>query len=140
MRPRRRIFGFSGETLPRDDELVQLVVGELSVAAHAARSLVLASAAELGAALDAGAGADRLKALQLDVYRLQDVVPSLVLDATSRLFEVGGSSAVSTRLALDRHWRNVRTIASHNPVLQRTRAIGMFELNGALPDWKAPGS
>ncbi|MFT4283477.1 MAG: acyl-CoA dehydrogenase family protein, partial [Protaetiibacter sp.] len=53
--PRRRTFGFAGETLPREDPLVQLVVGELSVAARTSRRLVLSLAAELGSAVDAGA-------------------------------------------------------------------------------------
>ncbi len=142
VRPRRRTFGFAGETLPREDPLVQLVIGELSVAAATARRLVLSVAAELGEATD-GPGepdAERLHAIQLEVFRLQELVPRLVLDATTRLFEVGGASAVGTGPALDRHWRNVRTIASHNPVIQRTRALGMFELNGELPEWKAPGA
>ncbi|MEI3868270.1 MULTISPECIES: acyl-CoA dehydrogenase family protein [unclassified Microbacterium] len=142
VRPRRRTFGFAGETLPADDPLVQLVVGEVGAAAAASRRLVLSVAAELGDALeDRGAGgAERLRALQLEVYRLQEVVPRLILDAATRLFEVGGASAVSVSIALDRHWRNVRTIASHNPVLQRTRAIGQWELRGTLPEWKAPGA
>ncbi|WP_322411242.1 acyl-CoA dehydrogenase family protein [Microbacterium invictum] len=142
VRPRRRTFGFAGETLPADDPLVQLVVGEVSAAAAASRRLVLSVAVELGDALeDRGAGsAERLRALQLEVYRLQEVVPRLILDAATRLFEVGGASAVSVSTALDRHWRNVRTIASHNPVVQRTRAIGQWELRGTLPAWKAPGA
>ncbi len=140
VRPRRRTFGFVGETLPREDPLVQLVVGELSVAAATSRRLVLSLAAELGHAADTGEGADALQRLQLEVFRLQELVPRLVLDAATRLFEVGGASAVGTGLALDRHWRNVRTIASHNPVIQRTRALGQFELLGTLPEWKAPGA
>jgi len=144
VRPRRRTAGFEGESLPREDPLVQLVVGELSGVAHAARELVLSSARALDAAFDgvrAGtADSEALRAAQLDVYRLQNIVPSLVLDALTRLFEVGGASAVSSSLALDRHWRNVRTIASHNPTSQRTKAIGQWELNGTLPDWKAPGA
>ncbi|AYF99491.1 hypothetical protein D7I47_07130 [Protaetiibacter intestinalis] len=140
VRPRRRTFGFAGETLPREDPLVQLVVGELSVAAATARRLVLSVAAELGRATDGEVDAGELQELQLEVFRLQEVVPALVLDATTRLFEVGGASAVGAGPALDRHWRNVRTIASHNPVIQRTRAVGQWELNGTLPDWKAPGA
>src|SRR5690606_15342164 len=102
VRPRRRTFGFAGETLPREDPLVQLVVGELSVAAASARRLVLSVAADLGDAAERGASAEELQELQLEVFRLQDVVPSLVLDAATRLFEVGGASAVGTGHALDR--------------------------------------
>lgn len=144
VRPRRRTAGYAGESLPREDPLVQLVVGELSGVAHAARELVVSSARALDAAFDgvrAGtASADELRDAQLDVYRLQNIVPSLVLDALTKLFEVGGATAVTRAVSLDRHWRNARTIASHNPTAQRTAAIGQWELNGTLPEWKAPGA
>ena len=111
----------------------------MSGTAHTARRLVLSVARDLEDAVRRGSAPEELRELQLDVYRLQEIVPRLVLEATSRLFEVGGATAVSMRFALDRHWRNVRTIASHNPVAQRTRAIGQLELLGTLPEWKAPG-
>lgn len=141
VRGRRRTFGFAGETLPREDPLVQLVVGELSAAASAARRLVLSLADEVDTAVAAPVPERReaLAVVQREVFKAQDVVPRLVLDASTRLFEVGGASALSIHAGLDRHWRNVRTVASHNPVLQRTRAVGLWELNGELPDWKAPG-
>ena len=102
VRSRRRTVGHAGEHLPREDPLVQSIVGQLRSVAHTARALVL--------------------------------------DALSRLFEVGGASAVGRSTALDRHWRNVRTIASHNPAVQRSAALGQFELNGTLPEWQAPGA
>jgi alkylation response protein AidB-like acyl-CoA dehydrogenase len=137
VRPRRRTFGFAGETSPRDDPLVQHVIGEVSAAASTARRVVLSIARDLDDARRAG---HDLQPLQLEVYRAQRVVPQLVLEAATALFEVGGASAVSRGLSLDRHWRNVRTIATHNPVAQRTRAVGQFELNGTLPEWSAPGA
>ncbi|QCQ17921.1 acyl-CoA dehydrogenase family protein [Microbacterium sp. RG1] len=139
VRPRRRTFGFAGETRPASDPLVQVVVGEISAAASAARRIVLSVAADLDAAATAHDGA-ALRDVELEVYRAQQTVIELVLAATSRLFEVGGASATSRTLGLDRHWRNVRTIASHNPVLQRVRAVGRFELDGTPPAWQAPGA
>ncbi|MEV7692802.1 acyl-CoA dehydrogenase family protein [Microbacterium sp. NPDC089189] len=139
VRPRRRTFGFSGEHRPADDPLVQLVLGEVSAAAAAARRLVLSLAADLDAA-GAGHDADALAALELEVYRAQHTITDSVLAATTRLFEVGGASATGRSLALDRHWRNVRTIASHNPTLQRVRAVGRFELDGTPPEWSAPAA
>jgi len=123
-----------------EDPLVQLVVGELDVVAATTRRLVLSVAADLGAASDRRATAVEMREIQFEVFRLQELVPRLVLDATTRLFEVGGASAVGTGRALDRHWRNVRTIASHNPVIQRTRALGQVALTGTLPEWQAPGA
>jgi alkylation response protein AidB-like acyl-CoA dehydrogenase len=53
---------------------------------------------------------------------------------TSRLFEVGGATAVLSESGLDRHWRNARTIASHNPAIFRQAAIGDYLLNGTEPE------
>ena len=137
VRARRRTVGHAGEHLPREDPLVQSIVGQLSSVVHTARALVLASARTLdGPATDPDAARSAL----LEVFRVQQVVLPLVLDALSRLFEVGGASAVGRSTALDRHWRNVRTIASHNPAVQRSAALGQFELNGTLPEWQAPGA
>jgi alkylation response protein AidB-like acyl-CoA dehydrogenase len=140
--PRRRTFGFAGETLPREDPLVQHVVGEVSAAASAARRLVLSLAADLESARDAALAGDPvpLADIELEVYRAQHTLPALVLDAATRLFEVGGASAVSRTGGLDRHWRNVRTIASHNPVAQRLRAVGRYDLTGNRPAWEAPAA
>ncbi|AWB90163.1 hypothetical protein [Homoserinimonas hongtaonis] len=139
VRARRRTFGVSGESLPREDPLVQSVVGELSSAAWAARALVLSTARELDAvsrAQQSGeADIDSVRAVQFTAYRAQQIVLPLALKATGELFEVGGASAVSSNLGLDRHWRNVRTIASHNPAVQRRRALGDFVLNDRLPVW-----
>ncbi|WP_146149294.1 acyl-CoA dehydrogenase family protein [Kineococcus rhizosphaerae] len=132
VRGRRRIFGYAGEALPREHHLVQAEVGALSSAASAARAIVLQAARTLDAALHAHLRGDSslLAGAQLEVYRAQQVVLPLVVDATARLFEVGGASAVDVDLGLDRHWRNARTIATHNPAIHRRRAIGDFELNG----------
>ncbi|MDR5699740.1 acyl-CoA dehydrogenase family protein [Agromyces aerolatus] len=139
VQPRRRIFGYAGEALPREHPLVQSIVGELSAGAFSARAITLEAARSLDRALDAyldgrGDPAEFTRA-QLDVYRAQQTVLPTVIDAASRLFEVGGASAVDAELALDRHWRNARTIATHNPAVHRQRAIGDWELNGTPPEW-----
>ena len=137
VQPRRRIFGFGGEALPREDPLVQTVVGRLSSAAFTARAAVLEAARSLDAALDGYLGGEPDAAAftraQLDVYRAQQTVLPVVIEATAELFEVGGASSVDVNRGLDRHWRNARTIATHNPAMQRQRAIGDWELNGVLP-------
>ncbi|TNM67335.1 hypothetical protein FHN55_10620 [Streptomyces sp. NP160] len=156
VRPRSRIFGHAGVSLPREDPLVQSVVGGLSATASAARAVVLQCARELDAGLalhlrtrasDGTSSPKALEALvaaQLEVYKAQQVVLPMVVGATSELFEVGGASSVDLGRALDRHWRNARTVATHNPAVQRRRAIGDFELNGTAPVFSpspdAPGS
>jgi alkylation response protein AidB-like acyl-CoA dehydrogenase len=55
------------------------------------------------------------------------------LQSSSLLFDALGSSGVQRTAALDRHWRNARTITSHNPRIYKERVIGDFYLNGGDP-------
>ena len=48
----------------------------------------------------------------------------------ARLFDVGGASATQSAYNLDRHWRNVRTISTHNPTFLKASAIGAHVVNG----------
>ncbi len=45
--------------------------------------------------------------------------PAGAAAATSDLFNALGASATSSRKGLDRHWRNARTAASHNPLIYK---------------------
>ncbi|WP_198671005.1 hypothetical protein [Mycolicibacterium smegmatis] len=49
------------------------------------------------------------------------------------MFETGGATSARTGLDLDRHWRNARTLASHNPDSYKLRYLGDHLLNGATP-------
>lgn len=70
------------------------------------------------------------------------VVADLVLDSTTRLFEVGGASAVDQGRNLDRHWRNARTISVHNPIIYKERSVGDHRINGTRPvfEWNVGAS
>lgn len=51
------------------------------------------------------------------------------------MFDAGGASAVQASALLDRHWRNLRTLFSHNPTVYKARVLGDVAVNGAaLPD------
>ncbi|QIS17193.1 acyl-CoA dehydrogenase family protein [Nocardia terpenica] len=137
---RTRSYTHAAAELPREDPLVQQVIGRLSAAAFTARATVLAVAELLDEVLDAGATDEKsLRAVELAAAQAQLSVIDVVLAATTQLFEVGGASVVSERLRLDRHWRNARTVSVHNPAIQKARAIGDFLLNGTeLPfAWSA---
>jgi len=71
---------------------------------------------------------------EIRAYQAQQIVLEQVLEATTLLFEVGGASATSEARRFDRHWRNARTLASHNPAIYRERALGNFYLNGITPN------
>jgi alkylation response protein AidB-like acyl-CoA dehydrogenase len=69
----------------------------------------------------------------LAAFQGQQIAIDLALQATGLLFEVGGASAVGDKYRLDRHWRNARTIASHNPAILREPVIGAYRLKGVSP-------
>jgi len=120
----------------REDHFIQAVVGELSAASFAIDTLV----AESARVLDRGALAIERRDVDAEQVVLQGalttaktqlVVSKLALTAAERLFEVGGASATSRAHNLDRHWRNLRTIFSHNPLGHKARILGDHDLNGA---------
>ncbi|WP_281689828.1 acyl-CoA dehydrogenase family protein [Pseudonocardia thermophila] len=122
---RTRNLANPAQPRPRFDPQVQQVVGRLQSKAFAATATALAAVdvleQEPGDAADAA------------VFAAQTAVIELVLGLTSELFEVGGASAVTERFRLDRHWRNARTLASHNPAIVRQTIVGDHLLNGTSP-------
>jgi alkylation response protein AidB-like acyl-CoA dehydrogenase len=137
VRQRARNLTNPAYSSPRDDPQVQAVVGRIAGASFAAEATTLAAvdAVDLAYLAEAAGHAttelfDRADAT---VYSAQGQVIGLVLGLVTELFEVGGASAVTERFRLDRHWRNARTLASHNPVIYRDRIIGDYVLNGTSP-------
>lgn len=137
VRRKTRAFDVPGESSPRHDPLVQRVVGRLASLSYAADAIVARVARALEAARArtvAGSADDALfAATEIEAFEAQQIVIDLVLQASTLLFEVGGASATSETRRLDRHWRNARTAASHNPAILRERMIGDWHLNGTPP-------
>lgn len=132
VRSRTRVYSQGSGATAAQDPLVQQVIGRLSARVAAAEDAVLAAARALEAARSA-TGDDReslIDAAELRTIQAQLTAVPDVLSVTTELFEVGGASATSTSRALDRHWRNARTLSSHNPVIYQERAIGDRLLNG----------
>jgi alkylation response protein AidB-like acyl-CoA dehydrogenase len=137
VKPRTRAFGIPGKSSPKDDPLVQRVVGRAASLSYALDSIIENNSRhlqELYEAKLAGAAApeDFVRA-NVRTFEAQQIVIDLVLQLTSQVFEVGGASATAESRRLDRHWRNARTAASHNPAIFRERAIGDYLLNGTEP-------
>ncbi|MDG4666287.1 acyl-CoA dehydrogenase family protein [Mycobacterium sp. 236(2023)] len=134
LRSRDRSFSHALAERPTDDPLLQRQLGELASTAYVARAVVLDAAGAIGEATasehrgvpDADLAAEaQLKVAKAKVH-LDDVAPQ----AATRLLELGGASAASRKLNLDRHWRNIRTITLHNPVAYKARVIGQNLLHG----------
>lgn len=139
VRERTRSFGVPGKALPREDPRVHVVLGELSSRVAGARAIVRDVAADYEAVRkrehpsDEDRVADYVR-LQIRQFEAQQIVVTDILRVTTELYEVGGASLVTADAGLDRHWRNARTIASHNPAIFRKAAIGDWLLNETVPE------
>jgi alkylation response protein AidB-like acyl-CoA dehydrogenase len=135
VRGRARTYSHAAATVASQDPQLQQTVGEIASYAFAAEATVLAAADALDAAAESvrdglpdGALA-RLASLRAAEAKV--VVDAQAQRIAALLFDVGGASATKQSHNLDRHWRNVRTLASHNPALYKARAIGDHVINGA---------
>ncbi|MFE7422621.1 acyl-CoA dehydrogenase family protein [Rhodococcus sp. NPDC057529] len=139
IRGRKRSFVFAAAEEPRHDPQLLEVVGTLSAAAFAAESVVRAAAAAQDVAADAARTSGVDARLEQDAAvlaaKVKVSIEDVALRAATRLFEVGGASATRESAHLDRHWRNLRTLFSHNPTVYKARVIGDLVVNETpLPD------
>ncbi|MBD2339921.1 acyl-CoA dehydrogenase family protein [Calothrix sp. FACHB-156] len=137
---RPRTFYHAVAEQAADDPLLQQTVGQISANAFAAEAVVLTAADALDRLPSAKAQGEEAEtaaalAASLSASKAKLIVDELALRSTTLLFEVGGASTTKKSSNLDRHWRNARTLASHNPSHFKARAIGDYEINGkALPE------
>ncbi|MEB3371409.1 acyl-CoA dehydrogenase family protein [Saccharopolyspora mangrovi] len=145
VRERRRSYSHASAALPKDDPLVQQLVGGLHATNSAVEATLHAAVTPLQRALSAQRAGEvtdeELDRAELAVSQAHVVIAEQVLGAITRSFDVGGASIVGRELALDRHWRNARTLAVHNPVLYKARGIGDWAINGTDPIYRwTPGT
>ncbi|GKS76498.1 SfnB family sulfur acquisition oxidoreductase [Acidovorax sp. SUPP950] len=115
-----------------DDPLLIQQVGETAVRLRAAEALVRRAGRFVDAA-QADATEQRVAEASIAVAEARALTTTASLDAGTRLFELGGTSATTGQKGLDRFWRNARTHTLHDPVRWKYHAIGNFHLNGRIP-------
>ncbi|ORA39287.1 acyl-CoA dehydrogenase family protein [Mycobacterium aquaticum] len=118
-----------------DDPYVRQTVGQLAAHAQAAKAVVLLAAEELHALRGLNGAAARTAGAQASVTVAQAGVVTIesALSAAQLLFDVGGGSITDRHLGFDRHWRNARTAANHNPRQWKAAVAGAYHLTGEDP-------
>jgi alkylation response protein AidB-like acyl-CoA dehydrogenase len=125
---------------PSDDPQLLQVIGQVSAHVFAAQAALEKAARTLdhvpAGRLLGDDGPQPLIDADVAVTQSQLVIVASALDATTTVFDALGASGVSEGLLLDRHWRNARTLASHNPRVYKARILGDWLINGKdpLPD------
>jgi alkylation response protein AidB-like acyl-CoA dehydrogenase len=144
---RKRNYPQGLAEVPTDDAQLLQVIGSVSADVFGAEAALARSArsldrvAEGSLTEDDGNGRGRLVDAEVAVSQAQLVIIDAALRATTTIFDALGASAVSEELGLDRHWRNARTLASHNPRVYKARILGDWLINGKdpVPDLAARG-
>ncbi|MDI4656445.1 acyl-CoA dehydrogenase family protein [Xanthobacter autotrophicus] len=136
---RKRVFSHGNADRVGADPQILQVVGKVRANAYGAGATVLRAAEALQRVYDTrGTDVAETQDLSVAVADLEvnqgvTVVTTLVLEATTLLFDALGASAAKRGVGLDRHWRNARTLSSHNPRIYRERIVGDFAVNGTWP-------
>lgn len=129
---RKRNFAHAPHPVPAEDSVLQQALGDIISRGFAAESTVLAAADSLEKSFNALEAGQEYQALahqaSLHAAAAKVIVDELTISSASRLFDLGGASSTLRSLNLDRHWRNARTVASHNPASYKALAIGRYAL------------
>ncbi|MBF7688855.1 acyl-CoA dehydrogenase family protein [Acinetobacter rathckeae] len=139
---RTRNYSHANANYSRDDAQVLQVVGKVRGATYTAGIIVEKSAEALQRAFIAGlatslqAEAEQNAIVELETAQAQTVVTDLLLNASTIAFDALGASAIDKKHGLDRYWRNIRTLSSHNPRIYKDRIVGDFSVNGHLPPYQ----
>jgi alkylation response protein AidB-like acyl-CoA dehydrogenase len=137
VRRRRRSFSHATAERPTEDHQVFQVVGEIAADAFAAEAIVLAAADSIQAAADSVVKGlpdpDLARDAQIAAAEAKVAVDRFSYQTASRLFDAGGASSTQAIYNLDRHWRNARTVSTHNPTFLKASAVGDFLVNGTPP-------
>jgi alkylation response protein AidB-like acyl-CoA dehydrogenase len=139
VKERERNYYHAVTARPADDPILQQTVGQLASVAYVAEASVLRAADALDAAFKTALGGkpdvDQFREAALRAAKSKIVIDELALNAATKLFDVGGASAAKQSKRLDRHWRNIRTLSSHNPLSYKAKSVGDYIINdSALPN------
>lgn len=137
VRKRSRNFYHGLADLPAQEPEVQSTIGRIAAWRSALEAVTDRAAHKLDLAWKAVGTPDAWPlSLQatLAASEAKVVVDETAANLASTLIDVASGSGVSVQAALDRHWRNIKVLSSHNPRTYKERLLGDFYLNGtALP-------
>lgn len=135
VREKARPIKHSSADKSTEDPYVRQTVGQIAAHAQAARAVVLLAAEELQELRGLTGTAARSQGAHASVTVAQAGVVAIeaALTAAQLLFDVGGGSITDRGLGFDRHWRNSRTAANHNPRQWKSAVAGAYHLTGEEP-------
>jgi len=132
VKTRSRPWMDSGKDTAAEDPFIISQIGKLEISVHAAQAM-LERAGEIIDASRLSLDAAAQTKSSIAVAEAKVLTTEISIEATNKLFELGGTRSAMADLNLDRHWRNARTHTLHDPVRWKFYAVGNYHLNGAPP-------
>jgi SfnB family sulfur acquisition oxidoreductase len=115
-----------------DDPYTIAKIGRLEIDLHAAQALLKRAGGLVDRAI--AAPSDRTVAeASVAVAEAKVLTTNIALEASSVLFELGGTRTTLAGQDYDRHWRNARVHTLHDPVRWKYNVIGNWYLNDTPP-------
>jgi alkylation response protein AidB-like acyl-CoA dehydrogenase len=136
LRARSRNFYHGDTAHPADEPVLQAMLGRIRAYASSIEATADRAIDALQRAWDdygTRAEYESTLAATLAASEAKVVVDDLAPQVAGWLIDLGSGSVVSRVGALDRHWRNIKVIASHNPRLYKERLLGQNLLTGFVP-------
>lgn len=115
-----------------EDPTVVNIAGELTVTVRGAQALLAEAARQVDAAR-ADLDEDTSAAASIAVAVAKVAAVRASLEATSVLFDLGGTRSASGSANLSRYWRDARTHTLHDPSRWKLQHIGRYTLSGTRP-------
>jgi alkylation response protein AidB-like acyl-CoA dehydrogenase len=114
-----------------DPTLIQ-AAGDLTVTVRAAQALLAEAASQVDAAR-ADLTDDTAAAASVAVAIAKVAAARASLEASTMLFEFGGTRTASATENLSRYWRDARTHTLHDATRWKLHHIGRYALSGSRP-------
>jgi len=136
LRARGRNFYHGDAVHPSDEPVLQALLGRIRAYSASVEATADRAVDALQRAWDSYGTPDEYHATlaaTLSAAEAKVVIDDLAPQIASWLIDLGSGSVVSRVGALDRHWRNIKVIASHNPRTYKERLLGQNLLTGQLP-------
>lgn len=138
---RTRNYSHSTAASSKEDAQVLQIVGRVHSLAYAVGAIAEKAAKSIQVAGEARFQGDEEKEQQIndqaeiEISTAQAIISRLTPEAATLIFDALGASATSIDKRLDRHWRNARTVASHNPLIYKERIVGDYIVNQTPPPY-----
>lgn len=122
----------SGLDQASQDPYTIQAIGALTLKLHAAEALQ----ERAGHAVDRAVAkptAESVAEAQVAVAEAKILSTEISIEASNKLFELGGTRSALAEHDFDRHWRNARIHTLHDPVRWKYAIVGNYALNGINP-------